>query len=133
MSENVLLSYQEKRGARRAVTPTGTTVMLKIAEVLEMNLVRDISSSGMLTCNFYKGEQYEIDSLLSDIIINILPAEPNTGKKHHFTIDKGRIVRLVFDKNSQNYFYGIEFIYDNPYIREKIDSYVDEVLLADRT
>ncbi|MEN8142143.1 MAG: PilZ domain-containing protein [Thermodesulfobacteriota bacterium] len=128
MSENALLSYPEKRGARRALTPTGTTVILKIDDVLEINLIRDISSSGMLICNFYKGEQHEIDSPLSDIIINILPSEPSTGKKHHFTIEKGRIVRSFFDENSQNHFYGVEFIYESPYIREKIDCYVDEVL-----
>ena len=30
-------------------------------------------------------------------------------------------------------FYGIEFIYETPYVREKIEGYVDKVLLADST
>ena len=133
MDENSLLSYQEKRRARRAVTPTGATAILKIDEVLELNLVRDISCLGMLTCHFYTGNQYEIDSLVSDIIINIPPAELNSGKKHHFSIEKGKIVRSFFDTNSHNYFYGIEFIDESPYLMEMIDIYADEVLLSKNT
>lgn len=133
MRGNSLLSFQEKRCTRRAVTPPGSTVILKVADVLEINLVRDISSSGMLTCNFYKGEQYETDTILRDIIIDILPENPNTDKEHSFIIEKAKIVRSYFDKNLQNYFYGVEFIYDNPYVWEKIDRYVDEVLLTEST
>jgi hypothetical protein len=131
MSGNALLSYQEKRRANRAVIPIGTTAILKISDVLEINLVRNISSYGMLTCDVYQGKRYEVGSLLTEILINIPHAEPDTNEKNNFRIEKGEIVRSFFDENLQNYFYGIEFIHESPYIREKIARYVDQVLLAD--
>ena len=132
MDENAILNYQEKRRARRAATPTGTTAILRVDDVLELNLVNDISSCGMLTSHFYTGDPYDIDSLVSDIIINIPPSEPNSGINHQFSIERGKIVRTFFDENAQNYFYGVEFVHASPYLRELIVNYTDEALLHER-
>ena len=126
MSNEDTGSFLEKRRAKRIAAPEGTTVLLRWDNgPLEPTRVEDISVSGMLICHFNDERIHPVESLINDIIIDIPPCELNNNSKIWLLINYGKVVRSFVDQVSRASYYGIELMDDNPYVKEKIASLVN--------
>ena len=122
MSNDGTAIYSEKRRARRVPTPGGTNALVKGKNSsLDTVIVRDISVIGMLICGNNKKEEFSTNSFIDDIYINFPLGRPTNGTKSFIFIDRGKIVRSFTDETSKTLCYGVEFIYDSPYVKEQIE------------
>jgi hypothetical protein len=126
MANKDLAPFSEKRRAKRAPVPIGTTALfLSGVGSLEKIYVLDISVIGMLLCDYRSVQKYSLNSSIYNIYIDIPPSESNAASETRLLIDNGKIVRSFFDKASETFCYGIELTYESSYVKETIEGLVN--------
>ena len=118
----------EKRRFKRISAPAGTTVLFKnINGYYEKLLVRDISLTGLLVCDYNSAKRYPKNSTINDILIDIPPSELSAGKRISLLVDNCKVVRSFFDQDSKILCHGIKFMNMSSYLKEEIEDLVNTI------
>ena len=117
--------FTEKRRAKRIIAPSGTTALfLSSTGSLDTVCVGDISVNGMLLCGYNSEEKYPANSLIYNIYVDIPPCKSSAGKRTCILIDRGKVVRSLYDQASKTFCYGIELMYKSSYTKNIIEGLV---------
>ena len=128
MSKNGTFVPLEKRSARRVMAPSKTKALLITKNItLDHMQVKEISLVGMLVCGNDKIERFFKDSFIDDICISIPLDEAITGAKTFLFLGEGRIVRSFTDEASQTVCYGVEFLHDSLYLKQRLMTVLETV------
>ncbi len=128
MSNQETIIFTEKRRARRVLTPTGaTTLIKKESGTLDVFQLKDLSMAGMLFSDNRKRETYSNNSILNDVYINVELDDSDTGNKFFIFIGQGKIVRSFVKESSKSIFYGMEFLNQTPYVKDRVRSLINQI------
>lgn len=112
--------YLQKRRYHRVETPIGTKVIFKaIDNHMDNAQVNNLSEGGMLVCHNSGKEKYPVDSIIKEIFIAIPPNQTTAGRHITPLINKGVVVRAIYDHEQGISYYGIRFFFKSAYLKEK--------------
>ena len=118
----------EQRRYERVSAPKEATAIFKNERGgLDRIKIRDLSLSGMLICDYNKGEKHPTDSIINNLYLNIYVDDLNVGNKFFIFIDKGKIVRSFIDEASQTICYGVEFFYSSSYVKGQFKDLINKL------
>jgi len=128
MNAEEQVNYVERRRAKRIQAPAGTTAILKdTLNSIDAVHVLNIGVGGMLICGNSVSEEFDIDSFIDEVIIDV----PSTGVSSEcrvcLVVNNARVVRSSLDKASQTMCYAISFLHENTYVIEKLEKLVNSI------
>jgi hypothetical protein len=122
MANEVNVAISEQRRAERIVVPVKSTALFSNGSgAMDKIYIRDISEVGMLLCDYFgSAKKYSLNSSIYNIIIDIPPSDSSAGKGASFIIDKGIVVRSYVEQSTNVLCYGIDFVCESRYMKDKI-------------